>query len=70
MKKINSIIKKLALACLVMFAGMSMNAQNRIELNAGAKGIKIEESSFKGFQSTFSFNAIESIYDPDVLSSF
>ena len=60
MKKINSIIKKLALACLVMFAGVSMNAQNRIELNAGAKGIKIEESSFKGFQSTFSFNAIES----------
>ena len=60
MKKINSIIKKLALACLVMFAGTQMYAQERIELNPSSKGVQLQESTFKGFQSTFSFNAIES----------
>ncbi len=60
MKKINTILKRLALACLVMFAGTQMSAQERIELNPSTKGVQIKESSFKGFQSTFSFNAIES----------
>ena len=60
MKKINSIIKKLALACLVMFAGTQMYAQERIELNPSSRGVQIKESTFKGFQSTFSFSTIES----------
>ena len=60
MKKINSIIKKLALACLVMFAGTQMYAQERIELNPSSRGVQIKESTFNGFQSTFSFSAIES----------
>ena len=60
MKKINSIIKKLALACLVMFAGTQMYAQERIELNPSSRGVQIKESTFNGFQSTFSVSAIES----------
>lgn len=59
MRKINSIIKRLALAGLMLFAGTSMFAQN-IELAPSSKGIKISESSFKGFNSTFSFSNIES----------
>lgn len=59
MKKINSIIKRLALASLMLFAGTSMFAQN-IELAPNSRGIKISESSFKGFNSTFSFSNIES----------
>ena len=59
MKKINSIIKRLALASLMLFAGTSMFAQN-IELAPSSRGIKISESSFKGFNSTFSFTNIES----------
>ena len=59
MKKINSIIKRLALAGLMLFAGTSMFAQN-IELAPSSKGIQISESTFKGFNSTFSFSNIES----------
>ena len=59
MRKINSIIKRLALAGLMLFAGTSMFAQN-IELAPSSRGIKISESSFKGFNSTFSFSNIES----------
>ncbi len=59
MRKLNSIIKRLALAGLMLFAGASMFAQN-IELAPSSRGIKISESSFRGFNSTFSFSSIES----------
>lgn len=61
MKKINSLIKKLALACLVLFAGTTVFAQGQIDLAPNSKGVKISESSFKGFHSTFSFNKIEGV---------
>ena len=60
MKKINSILKRLALVCLVMFAGVQMYAQERVELKSNANGVQIKESSLNGFKSTFSFNSIES----------
>ena len=60
MKKINSILKRLALVCLVMFAGVQMYAQERVELKSNTNGVQIKESSLNGFKSTFSFNSIES----------
>lgn len=60
MKKFNTIIRRLALATLLLFTGNSMFAQN-IELNPSTKSTNISESSFKGFQSTFSFNKIETM---------
>ena len=59
MKKLNILVKRLALAGLMLFAGTSMFAQN-IELAPSSKGIQISESTFKGFNSTFSFSNIES----------
>ena len=60
MKKINSVVKRLALASLMLFAVTSMFAQT-IDLNPTSKGVQIQESTFKGFESTFSFNEIESV---------
>ncbi|MBQ8760528.1 MAG: T9SS type A sorting domain-containing protein [Bacteroidales bacterium] len=59
MKKINSLIKKLALASLLLFAGATVFAQGQIELTPNSRGVQISESSFEGFQSTFSFDKIE-----------
>ena len=61
MRKINSIIKKLALACLMLFAGSTVFAQGQIDLNPNTRGTKISESSFVGFNSTFSFDKIEGV---------
>ena len=60
MKKINSIVKRLALASLMLFAGTAMFAQT-INLNPNSKGVQIQESTFNGFESTFSFDKIESV---------
>lgn len=55
-----SILKKMALACLALFFGTQVFAQGRIELNPSSRGVRISESDFKGFDSTFSFSSIES----------
>ncbi len=61
MKKMQkSIFKKMALACFMLLFGTQVFAQGRIELNPSSKGVRISESGFKGFNSTFSFNAVES----------
>ena len=61
MKKMQkSIFRKIALACMVLLFGTQVFAQGRIELNPSSKGVQISESSFSGFNSTFSFSSLES----------
>lgn len=56
----NSFIKRMALVCIMLFAGIQLFAQGRIELNPNSRGEKMSESSLQGFRSTFSFSSIES----------
>ncbi len=60
MKKMQkSIFQKVIVLCIIMLANVQLNAQARIELKSGFRGSQISDSSLKGFETTFSYNAIE-----------
>ena len=61
MKKMqNSIFQKVMILCLAMIMNVSLFAQARIELNSNYRGTtQLLESSLNGFETTISYNAIE-----------
>ena len=61
MKKMqNSIFQKVMILCLAMIMNVSLFAQTRIELNSNYRGAtQLLESSLNGFETTVSYNAIE-----------
>ena len=60
MKKMQiSIFQKVVALCVMAMMSVQLNAQARIELNSGFRGNQISESTLKGFETTFSYNAIE-----------
>ena len=61
MKKMQiSIFQKVVVLCLAMFLNVSLFAQGRIELKSNFRGsTQLLESSLNGFETTFSYNAIE-----------
>ncbi|MBO7288021.1 MAG: T9SS type A sorting domain-containing protein [Bacteroidales bacterium] len=61
MKKMqNSIFQKVMILGLAMLLNISLFAQGRIELKSNSRGTaQISESSLNGFETTFSYNAIE-----------
>ena len=61
MKKMqNSIFQKVMILCLAMIMNVSLFAQARIELNSNYRGAtQLLESSLNGFETTISYNAIE-----------
>lgn len=58
-KKQISIFQKVVALCVMAMMSVQLNAQARIELNSGFRGNQISESTLKGFETTFSYNAIE-----------
>lgn len=54
-----SIFQKVMILCLSLFLSTQVYAQGRIELNSGSKGVRLSESSMKGFSTTFSYSSIE-----------
>jgi len=60
MKKMQiSIFQKVVALCVMAMMSVQLNAQARIELNSGFRGNQISESTLKGFETTFSYNAID-----------
>ena len=60
MKKMRiSILKKVIALCIMTLMNIQLDAQTRIDLNPGLRGIQISDSSLKGFETTFSYSAIE-----------
>ncbi len=61
MKKMQiSIFQKVMILCMAMMLNVSLFAQARIELNSNTRGTtQLLESSLNGFETTFSYNAIE-----------
>ena len=60
MKKMRiSILKKVIVLCIMTLMNIQLDAQTRIDLNPGLRGIQISDSSLKGFETTFSYSAIE-----------
>ncbi len=61
MKKMQiSIYQKVVLLCMAVLLNVSLFAQGRIDLNSNSRGTtQLLESSFNGFETTFSYNAIE-----------
>lgn len=54
-----SIFQKLMILCLAVLLNAQLFAQARIELKSNSRGDELRESSLNGFETTFSYNTIE-----------
>ena len=60
MKKMQiSIFHKVVALCVMILMSVQLNAQARIELKSASKGTQDSESTLKGFETMFSYNAID-----------